>query len=200
MDPKIDRGQLTRRHILSTATNLFAEHGFDATSIETILRACDISRGALYHHFGSKEAVFTAVVEAIEEELVGKLIQSGGGAGDAMSGLRAGCLAWLDMASDPVIRRIVLTDAPAVLGWTAWRALEARYSLGVLKAGLGAVSAEGRLAADMVDWYAHVMLAMLTELAMLIARAPDIQRATASAQETVERFLAGVLNDPPATS
>lgn len=193
MDQKIERGRQTRQHIIDTATRLFTEQGYDATSIEVILRACEISRGALYHHFAGKEAVFTAVVETVEDDVVARLVAAGQGASDAMGALRAGCLAWLAMASDPVIRQIVLIEAPAVLGWTAWRAIEARYSLGVIKAGLDLVAQEGRIDAAMVDMYAHLMLAMLTEVAMLIARAADAEAETIAGQQAVLRFLEGVL-------
>jgi AcrR family transcriptional regulator len=193
MDQKIDRGQLTRQHIITTATRLFAEQGYLPTSIELILRACDISRGALYHHFPSKEAVFTAVVEAVEEDVLRQLAAAGQGASGAMESLTAGCAAWLHMANDPVIRQIVLIDAPAVLGWTAWRAIEARYSLGVLKAGLSAAAREGRLRPNMVDTYAHVMLAMLTELAMLIARSDNSAAAITAGEEAVRQFLSAIV-------
>ena len=194
MEQKIDRGQLTRQHIITTATRLFASQGYEATSIDLILRACDLSRGALYHHFASKEAVFSAVVEATEEAVLQKLAEAGQGAGGAQQSLLAGSVAWLRMATDPVIRQIVLIDAPAVLGWTAWREIEARYSLGVLKAGIGLAASEGQLRADRVDMYAHIMLAMLTELAMLIARSGDPPSTIAAGEDAVKKFLSGMLD------
>src|SRR5215469_12335274 len=64
-DKRLEKGQETRRAIIDTATRLFAEHGYAAVSIEAVLAACQISRGALYHHFSSKEALLEAVFEAV---------------------------------------------------------------------------------------------------------------------------------------
>ena len=92
-----------------------------------------------------------------------------------------------------MVRQVLLTDAPAVLGWAAWRAMEARYSLGVLEAGLGAAAQEGRLPAERVTLYAHVLLAVLTELALFVAGAADRGVAIAESEAVVGRVLAGMM-------
>src|SRR5215470_2880065 len=69
MNSRIEKGVATRQHIVGVATRLFTKSGFEATSIEAILSACAISRGALYHHFASKDELFLAVFEAIEREI-----------------------------------------------------------------------------------------------------------------------------------
>ena len=197
MERRIDRGTATRQHIIDTATRLFTEEGYEAVSIEAILQACRVSRGALYHHFPSKEAVFTAVLEATEERIVVRLATSAGGATDPVAALRAGCAAWLSLAAeDPVVRRVVLTEAPGVIGWQAWRALDERYTLGLIRAALAAALAAGRIKSESVEVSANVLLAVLVEVALLIARAPGDATLARNGREAVDRFLDSLFSAP----
>ncbi len=120
-DKRLEKGQETRRVIVDTATRLFAERGYAAVSIETVLAACQISRGALYHHFASKEALLEAAFEAVEVDVTAKVLAAASNANDAASAVEAGCEAFLDLTLDPAVRQIMLTDAPSVLGWEKWR-------------------------------------------------------------------------------
>ncbi len=165
-----DRGQTTRQQIIGVATRLFTEEGYEGTSIEQVLQTCGISRGALYHHFASKEALFTAVLETTEALVLETVGVAAQGTTDPLESLRLGSVAWLKLARDPTVRRVVLTDAPSVIGWKAWREMDDQYGLGLLKAALGMIASTGRIRQDMVDLYAHMLLASLTEVAMLIAR------------------------------
>lgn len=170
MDKKLAKGRTTRTHIVQTAAGLFSTLGYEETSIETVLAKSGISRGALYHHFESKEALFVAVFEATEARIAQATIDASRGIADRVAALRAGCEAFLDLSRDPAIRQIVLTDAPAVLGWQKWRDIDARYGFGLLKDSLRAAATAGRLRAELVDVYAHVLLAALLEIALLVAR------------------------------
>ncbi len=109
-------------------------------------------------------------------------------------------MAWVRLAGDPVVQRILLLDAPAVLGWERWRELDERHALGVIRKAVGVAAAEGRLDAGMVDVYAHVLLASINELALLVARAPDTARAVAESEravaEVVDRLLAPNVSAP----
>ena len=147
MNKKAERGQATREHLVEVATGLFAEHGYEDTSIEAVLQETEVSRGALYHHFGGKEALFAAVLEAVERDITARLAGLVRPA-DPVETLRAGCLAWVRLAADPVVQRILLIDAPSVIGWERWRELEEKYALGMTKEALRRVADAGRLPAD----------------------------------------------------
>jgi AcrR family transcriptional regulator len=189
MDKKAERGRATRDQLVEIATGLFAERGYEDTSIEAVLREADVSRGALYHHFAGKEALFEAVLHAIERDVAAKLGAAVGDVTDPVDALRAGCLAWIELAADPVVQRVLLIDAPSVLGWERWRALEEEYALGMTKAALRRVAADGRLPADLADLFAHMLLAAINEIALLIARSGDVEAATAQATSAVEELL-----------
>ena len=189
MDQRVRRGQTTRDKIIETSLKLFAELGYATVSIESVLRECGISRGALYHHFASKDAIFEAVLEAAELRVVKAASEAAAKEDNPLDALRAGCAAWLELASsDAVVRQIVLTDAPSVVGWERWRQIDNRYGLGLLKAGFAALARAGRLPPDRVDLSAHALLAVLTEMALLLARSMN-EQDVAAGKETVEQVL-----------
>jgi AcrR family transcriptional regulator len=195
MNRRADQGQHTRARLVEVSTRLFAERGYDGTSIEAVLAETGVSRGSLYHHFRGKEALFEAVLDAVEVRIAGEtltaLVETG--PGDALATLRTGCLAWVRLAGDPVVQRIVLIDAPSVLGWERWREIEEQNALGTLKTVIQAASDEGRLPANLVDPFAHMVLATMNELALFIARAHDAGEAQRSAEAAVDEYLTRLL-------
>lgn len=187
------KGQATRAHIVRIATNLFARHGYAETSIETVLAHAGVSRGALYHHFADKEALFVAVLEAIEATIAEATVAASRGITDPVAALYAGCNAWLDVSRDPAIRQIVLIDAPAVVGWQKWREIDARFGFGLLKASLERAAVAGKMRESLVEMLAHVLLAAVLEIALVMARAADPQSAAragrAALKEMIEKLL-----------
>jgi AcrR family transcriptional regulator len=192
----VERGVGTRREIVDAAMKLFAERGYAGVSIEAVLAACGISRGALYHHFASKEALFEAVFEAVEIDVTNRVVSRSAGANDPSEAVWAGCEAFLDLTQEPVVRQIMLTDAPAVLGWDKWREIDARHAFGLLKAALGPAAAEAGLRAEVVDAFAHMLLASLSEVALMIAQAEDAPVALANGKAALRELLARVLARP----
>jgi AcrR family transcriptional regulator len=193
LNRRIAQGDATRRQLLEVATRLFADQGYEDTSIEQVLREAGVSRGSLYHHYNGKDRLFEAVVEHVEEDVVEQLVESVARHRDPVRMLRAGCVRWIALVEDPRVRQIVLTDAPAVLGWQRWREIDERYGFGLLKAGVAAVAAAGRLAVDDVDVVAHVLLGALNEAAMLVARAETPVAARRQATKAVDRVIDGFL-------
>ncbi len=188
-----ERGAATRDQLVAVATRLFAARGFDDTSIEAVLVEAGVSRGSLYHHFKGKDALFEAVLEAVETDVGRRTLAATEGATTAADALRAGCLAWIELAGDPVVQQIVLIDAPSVLGWDKWRAVEEAHALGTIKVALAAIAETGALAPEMVDVFAHVVLASMNEIALMVARADDPQAAMRSGAVAVEEILTRLL-------
>lgn len=189
INKNVERGQATRAQLISVATGLFATRGYDGTSIEAVLAESGASRGSLYHHFKGKEALFLAVMEDVGAQATGPAAEAMGAAEDPVAALRIGCLAWVRLAGDPVVRQIMLIDAPAVLGWQRWRDLDEQGPLGVIRGLLADAAQAGRLPARHVDAFAHIVLAALNELALMIARAGNQAKALAAGESAVEEFL-----------
>jgi AcrR family transcriptional regulator len=187
------QGRATRGQLIEVATGLFADHGYEGTSIEAVLAAAGVSRGALYHHFAGKEALFRAVLETLSERITEQLTEVISGCTDPVEAVRTSALGWIDLAGDPVIQRIMLVDAPSVLGWEQWRAMDEGRTVGAMRAMLQAVSDTGRLPGKLVDPFADMILAALDEAAMVVARAPDSRVAVAEGRQAVEEFLARLL-------
>ena len=187
------QGRATRGQLIEVATRLFAEHGYEGTSIEAVLTAAGVSRGALYHHFAGKEALFEAVVAAVSDQVTLELTEVIRDCADPVEALRTAALAWISLAADPVIQRVVLVDAPSVLGWERWRDMDHGRTLGALQAMLQAVSDGGRLPAELVSPFSHMILAALDEIALVVARSSDSTTAVAEGRMAVEALIERLL-------
>jgi len=132
-----ERREETRGLLLAAARALFAERGYAETSTPDIVAKAGVTRGALYHHFTDKTALFAAVVEA-EHAAVADSIEAAGDTQptDPVAALLAGSRAFFDAMSDAGRRRIMLVDAPAVLGRAALDEIDARHGLDTLVCGL----------------------------------------------------------------
>ena len=188
-----ERSEATRGALLTAARRLFTEKGYAATGRDEIAAAAGVTRGALYHHFAGKEAVFRAVVEQLEQEITTDVATVAAGGGDAATELRLGCLAFLDACLDPSVRRIVLLEAPAVLGWDQWREIDERYGLALLTHGVQMVMDAGLVEPGPVAPLAHLLLGALNEAALLVATAEDPHAARAEVGRAVEQVLARLL-------
>jgi AcrR family transcriptional regulator len=195
MNKNVERGQATRAHLVDVATRLFAEHGYDGTSIEAVLVEAGVSRGSLYHHFRGKDALFWAVLEAVGSRIAQQVADAERDAPDPVAALRAGCLAWIRLAGDQVVQQTVLIDAPAVLGWQRWRELDEQGTLGEIKAALAFAADAGRIERRHVDVFAHIVLAAASEVALMIARTDDPAAALTAGESAFAQFLDRLLGD-----
>jgi AcrR family transcriptional regulator len=185
----VARGEATRGQLIAIATRIFAERGYEDTSIEAVLREAGVSRGSLYHHFPSKEALFEAVAEEVETSVGAQTVTAASGAQGSVEALRAGFLAWIRLAGDPVVQRILLIDGPSVLGWERWRAMEEHHALGLVRAGLQIIADEGKTRPELVGTLAHVLLASVNEVALLVARSDDKEAAMQAGAEAIDELL-----------
>jgi AcrR family transcriptional regulator len=190
---KAEQSELTRGALLQAACALFTEKGYADTATEEIVQRAGVTRGALYHHFRDKEDLFQAVFEDAERDLVEKVRTAVDLAKtEPWEGLRVGCQAFLDACLEPAVQRIVLLDAPSVLGWETWRRIDAEYGVGLVRQSLQAAMDAGEVDLLPVDPLAHILLGALTEAAMVIARAEDVQSARAEVGAVVDRLLKGL--------
>ena len=187
------QGRATRGQLIEVATGLFAEHGYEGTSIEAVLTAAGVSRGALYHHFAGKEALFKAVLEALSERIT---VQLDRGHQRLRRPRRRGAhrRPGLDRPGGrPGHPADHAGGRASVLGWEQWRAMDEGRTVGAMRAMLQAVSGHRPPAGELVDPFAHMILAALDEAAMVVARAPDSRAAVAEGRQAVEEFLRRLL-------
>jgi len=185
----VARGEATRGQLIAIARRMFADRGYEDTSIEAVLKEAGVSRGSLYHHFASKEALFEAVAEDVETSVGEQTLAAAAGSEGPVAALRAGFLAWIRLAGDPVVRRILLIDAPSVLGWERWRSMEEDHALGLIRAVLQVIAEEGKLRPELVGTLAHVLLASVNEVALLVARSQDQEAAMKAGADAIDELL-----------
>jgi AcrR family transcriptional regulator len=188
-DLRIEKGRATRERLIQAGRELFGAHGYEDTSISAILEAAGVTRGSLYHHFETKEALFDAVLDRVVAEIAATAAQAARAAPDPVASLRAGFAAWLRMALDPGVQRIALLDPPSVVGWTRWREIDEQHILGGLRATMRRLARQGRLPPGDVDLYAHMLLAAVNEAALLIARADDPEATLATGLAAVDALI-----------
>ena len=184
-----ERSEATKAALVATARRLFAERGYSSVGTEEIVRSAGVTRGALYHHFDGKAGLFQAVFEQIEAELAGRFATEALSKADPWEALVAGLELFLEVCREPEVRQIALLDAPSVLGWTAWREIESRYSLGLIRAGIQNLIDAGVAEPQPIDPLAHAMLGMLTEAGLYVAGADDAD----AARDEMGRVLRGTL-------
>jgi AcrR family transcriptional regulator len=198
LDLKAQRAALaeaTRAALVDTARRLFVEKGYHHTGTAEVVAEAGVgTRGALYHHFADKRALFEAVFINVEQDLAMEAAKNLADPADgALNQLRQGLIGFLDASLTPHVQRILLIDGPAVLGWVRWRELESLYGLGAIRAMLERAVEEGDLAAGQpVDALAHALLAAADETALFIANAPDQHAARDQGVTALNALLDGL--------
>lgn len=190
-----ERSESTRANLMAAARALFAERGYAGVSTPEIVERAGSSRGALYHQFKDKKDLFRAVYEQEQQEILQQIAATMAEAPptDPMAALEAGLHNFLLSCVDPERVRITLIDAPAVLGWQEWRAVDEKYGLGLIVAGLEAGIQAGVLRADLdIRPLALMILSALGEAAMFIANADDPESARARTEPAVLALVHGL--------
>ncbi len=192
----------TRQALVDAARTLFTAQGYAATGTEEIVAAARVTRGALYHHFHDKTDLFRAVMEQIAREVAERLIDAelaGPPAADAWDEVRDGLRAFLDLCvvTDD-FQRIVLVEGPAVLGHEAWDELVARHGSNLLAQWLSRAVEQGRIAPVAIQPLTRLLIAMISESSLYIARAGDRSAARQEMGTVLERLLAGLEPAPSA--
>jgi AcrR family transcriptional regulator len=182
----------TRAALVAAGRRLFGRAGFAATSVEDLAREAGVTTGALYHHFPTKAALFEAVFELVHLELMQASGEAAAGADTPMELLALGFEAFLDKVLEPDVQRIVITDAPSVLGPARFTELDERYAFAAIVAALDAAAHSGALRADDPQTLATLLLGMLTRGGMLIASSAEPVATRNAVAATLRSILAGL--------
>ena len=188
------RSEATRAKLIEVGIELFSERGFADVGTQEIVDRAEVTRGALYHHFGDKRDLFRAVHEELEQRIVTEIAAAleANPREDPLEALEVAAGAVLDVALDSKIARVTLIDAPSVLGWEEWREIDVRYGLGLTEAVLNAAIESGRIAKQPVRPLAHLLVAAVGEAAIMVATADDPQQARKDVQPAMRSLLFGL--------
>jgi AcrR family transcriptional regulator len=189
-----DRSAATRDALVAAARRLFAAHGFAEVPADAIVAEAGVTRGALYHQFADKTALFDAALEAVEADIARRLADDVAAAGisDPVEALRHAVRTWLEICVEPEIHRIALIDGPSVLGWTRWRELCQRHVFGLVQVLLTQGIELGRIRAQPARPLTHVLMGAGDEAALYVAEAEDRTLARAEMIEVLDQLIEGI--------
>ncbi|ASY79885.1 TetR family transcriptional regulator [Pectobacterium polaris] len=184
----------TRATLLATARKVFSERGYADTSMDDLTAQASLTRGALYHHFGDKKGLLAAVVEQIDAEMDERLQVISDTAEDGWEGFRRRCRAYLEMALEPEIQRIVLRDARAVLGGASPDSQ--RHCVESMQRLIDNLIRQGVVADADPQALASLIYGSLAEAAFWIADGEDGNARLAQGVAALELLLRGLLVKP----
>lgn len=179
----------TAQDVLSAASDLFATHGFAAVSIDDVARNAGVTRGAVYHHYRSKRGLFTAAAAQLQAKVAHTVVAEAEAAGEAPTAqLRAGCHAFLDAITSESAAQILLAQAPAILGWSQWRQMDAENSVVHLREALAAAGTPQHL----VEATTAQLSGAMNEASLWIVENNNA-RARQSAHQVLDQLIDAIL-------
>ncbi|WP_236789439.1 TetR/AcrR family transcriptional regulator [Amycolatopsis sp. GM8] len=189
---RLDYSESTRSALVDSAVELFTKRGYAGTSLDEVARRARVTKGALYHHFNGKQALFEAAFAQVESRVhseLGEIMRRPETAWErALAGLRqfiASCL-------DPAYQRIVIHEAPVVMGWERWREAENRASFGLILASLEDLIQAGEVDSVPVEITARLLFGALSAAATEIASSPDPEKVGEQVETVILQLLTRV--------
>jgi AcrR family transcriptional regulator len=168
--------QATRAAILDAAARRFAELGFAGTALEDVAADIQATRGAVYHHFTSKKALFEAVLEQLETDVVERSAAAANAAPDPWQAAFAALDTFLDDCCDPVYGKVVWQEAPLALGWHRWRECEEKYAYGLIERIVGTLMDTGFLERQPLEPATRITFSMLSAAGLALAEASEVDK------------------------
>ncbi|SDX66340.1 TetR/AcrR family transcriptional regulator [Litoreibacter albidus] len=188
--------EATRKKLIAAGRKAFAKKGFAAASMDELTAEAGLTRGALYHNFGDKKGLMAAVVDQIDMAMATKAKEAGEEIGGGWEGLLAEGRAYIEMALEPEVQRIVLLDGPAVLGDPAQWPSQNRCLQGTIGT-LRALASEGLIKPVDIEALARLLNGVALNAALWVASSEDAQGTLPKAIAAFECLATGVLNKAP---
>ncbi len=182
----------TKRALVDVATALFTEQGYAGTSLDAIVAGAQVTKGALYHHFSGKQALFEAVFERVEADASATIGQAVRTTKDPWDKAVVGLREFLDIVQQPAYSRVVIQEGPVVLGYERYREQEERSTFGIVQEIVSSVLASYDLEPSMVETFSRVFFGAMSAAGAAVSSAEDTKRASAEVEATIAFILAGL--------
>ncbi len=179
MATQSERRLATRAAIVKGAKRLFGERGFANTTMDNVATAAHVAKGAVYHHFETKEALFEAVFDEVSQDLVAEVDRIARSEKDALAAIAAGTQAYFAACARDATGQIILRDGPAVLGWERWREIDARHFGGGFPRGLARAMDDRLIARQPVEPLSRLLIGAVTEAAVACSAGGDLHKTGA---------------------
>jgi len=181
----------TIQKLVEIARVHFTEFGYAGAALESIVQEANLTRGAVYHHFRNKKALFCFVLEEVQKEVAEKVEEAASKTDDLWQQLFDGCQAFIMAAIELRSKRIMLLDGPAILGWEAWREMDKNHSMRLLRGQLGIMQDQGCIRSISLDVITHFISGGLNELALWLANESSESNALVEISRLLHIFLDG---------
>ncbi len=184
----------TRAALLDAATSQFAERGYVRTALDDVATATQVTRGAVYHHFDGKQALFEAVLDRLETRAVTLIADAAAQTSDPWDSALAGLDAFLDQCCDPVYGRVVWQEGPVALGWGGWKECEEKYAYGVTEQFLRNLMEAGYIAPVPLETSSRLVFGLLGAAGLALAEADDASKRQTrdDCADLIRSMLAGL--------
>jgi AcrR family transcriptional regulator len=186
--------EATRSALVDVAERLFSQVGYSATSLDAIVAGADVTKGALYHHFSGKQAIFEAAFERVESRAAAGIATAMDGHQDPWKRAQAGLGAFLGAVQEPAYRRIVVSDGPSVLGHERYREQEERSTYKVVDEIVRSVLTTGDRVTDddMLDTFTRIFFGAMSAAGGSVAVSDDPAAAALRVEAAIGVILAGL--------
>lgn len=184
----------TKRALVEVATVQFSEHGYGGTSLDAIVAGAQVTKGALYHHFSGKQAVFEAVFAAVEDDAAQQIKAALRGPKDPWERALAGLRAFLTVVQEPAYQRVVIQDGPAILGYERFREQEERSAYGIVQDIVGSVLEASTYELDepMKQTFSRIFFGAMSAAGESVSSAEDPRQAVARIETAIAFILSGL--------
>jgi AcrR family transcriptional regulator len=184
----------TKRALVDVAGAQFSEHGYAGTSLDAIVAGARVTKGALYHHFHGKQALFEAVFAAVEDDASKQIRRALKGTKDPWEKALAGLSAFLEVVQDPGYQRVVIQDGPAILGYERFREQEERSSYGIVQDIVSSVLEASTYELDdaMKQTFSRIFFGAMSAAGESVTSAPDPAAAVARIEAAIGFILEGL--------
>lgn len=186
---KVAQGEATLRHLIQTARDMFSRDGYGNVSTTEIVKVAGVTRGALYHHFDSKDALFRAVLEDVQADIGAQIMQAADAEADDWQKLLKGCEAFFRASLDPAFQQVVMLDAPGVLGREVWREIDDEATTQLLLEQLDDLAAQGIIQVESTRILAHMLAGAMNEAVLFIAGEASQEEALGAVMRTLTMLL-----------
>lgn len=189
---RLEYSESTRDALVDSAVELFTKRGYAGTSLDEVAKRARVTKGALYHHFNGKQALFEAAFDTVETKAMRRLGEIVSGPGHPWETAMAGLRAYVRVCLDPAFQRIVVHEGPVVMGWARWREAEEHFSYGMIRESVTALVTSGEIEDVPIEVMSRLLYGALSAGASMIAGAADPRKASEEVAWSITKVVSGL--------
>jgi AcrR family transcriptional regulator len=182
----------TRRALLDNAAELFADRGYAGTSLDEVVSAARVTKGALYHHYQGKLDLFQAVFDRCESNAVKRINSDVRRKKDPWEKALTAVASFLEVCQEPAYRRIVMQEGPVVLGFDRWRESEERSTYGLVHDLVHRVLRQYDIEGTLLETFTRIFYGAMSSAGIVVSESEDPEQSSREVSTVISLMLAGL--------